>query len=136
MNLRKKKMLASKTLAVGESRIVFLGSRIDEIKDAITRQDIRDLYGSGAILIKEISGRKKVTKEKSRSAGNIRKKILNRKRKYVITTRKLRKHLNEVGRKNGMGSEQMANTRELIKRKEFKNKSGFNDFLKTLKNKK
>ena len=59
-NLAKKKQLAAKTLNVGKARIVFLPSRLDEIKEAITRQDILDLHKSGAITIRDIRGRKKI----------------------------------------------------------------------------
>ena len=51
-----------KALKLGRDRIVFLASRIGEIKDAITKQDIRDLKEDGAIVVKEIKGRKKVKK--------------------------------------------------------------------------
>ena len=91
MNLNKKKSLAVRTLKVGKQRIVFLRSRLDEIKEAITKQDIRDLRKEGAIFVKDIKGRKKVEKKNKRSPGNIRKKVNKRKQKYVIMKRKLRK---------------------------------------------
>ena len=54
MNLRKKKILAAKALKVGKERIIFLKPRLEEIKEAITKQDIKDLYKEGAIKIKEV----------------------------------------------------------------------------------
>lgn len=69
MNLKKKKQLAAKTLKVGKERILFLGPRIEEIKEAITKQDIRELKKDGAILIKEIKGRKKIIKSRSKRGG-------------------------------------------------------------------
>ena len=60
MNLKTKKMLAQKVLKVGKERIVFLKPRLEEIKEAITRQDIRQLYDEGMIKIKEIKGRRKI----------------------------------------------------------------------------
>jgi large subunit ribosomal protein L19e len=85
---------------VGVSRIVFLKPRLDEIKEAITKQDIRDLYKDGAIVIKNIKGRKrKPTKRKKKTIGNVRKKINKRKKDYVTLTRKLRKYLAEAGDK-------------------------------------
>ena len=59
MNLGKKKNLASRTLGIGKKRIVFLKPRLSEIKDVITKQDIRDLKTEGAIVIKDVKGRKK-----------------------------------------------------------------------------
>ena len=96
MNLRKKKALAARTFGVGVGRIEFLEPRLEEIKEAITKQDIRDLHKDGAIRIKNIKGRKaKPRKKKKKTIGNVRKKINKRKREYVTLTRKLRKHLAE-----------------------------------------
>jgi len=132
MNLRKKKELAAKTLGVGKNKIAFVKSRIDEIKEAITKQDVRDLFNEGAITIKPAVGRKKVTVEKKRrSIGNVRKKIKGRKRKYIILTRKLRGHLAEMGKKKAFMPEQIRGIRKKIKNKEFKNRAGFIDYLKT-----
>jgi len=58
MDLKKKKALAVRTLGVGEKRIKFLEPRLAEIKEALTKQDIRDLYKDGAIVIQNVSGRK------------------------------------------------------------------------------
>jgi len=97
MNLCKKKELASRTLKVGKNRIVFLNSRINEIKEAITKQDIRDLKEEGVIIIKEIKGRRKnVKKLRKRGPGKIKKKVSKRKQEYVIITRKLRGHVAKI----------------------------------------
>ncbi len=132
MNLSKKKKLASKTLGVGKNKIIFVTSRLEEIKDAITKQDIRDLYAEGAILIKPVLGRRKIIKKKKRrSAGNVRKTIVGRKRKYVILTRKLRKHLKESRKTRKISREEIIGIRNKIKNKEFKNKSNFNEYIKS-----
>ncbi|MEX2017370.1 MAG: 50S ribosomal protein L19e [Candidatus Pacearchaeota archaeon] len=136
MNLKKKKALSAKTLGVGKNKIVFVKSRIDEIKEAITKQDIRDLFSEGAIIVKPAEGRRKSTKiRKRRSVGNVRKKIKERKRKYIIMTRKLRRHLADVGNKVEFNTEQTKEIRKKIKNKEFKNKAGFADYLKTFNTK-
>jgi large subunit ribosomal protein L19e len=96
MKLNKKKELARRTLNVGKSRIIFLESRLDEIKEAITKQDIRDLKKEGAIVVKEIKGKRKVRKKRKRSVGNIKKKVKTRKKDYVIMTRRLRNYLSEL----------------------------------------
>ena len=41
MNLSKKKKLAAKTLGVGKGRLQFKQENLNEIKEAITRQDIK-----------------------------------------------------------------------------------------------
>ena len=66
MDLKKKKALAVRALGVGAKRIKFLEPRLEEIKEALTKQDIRDLYKDGAIVIKNISGRKTSTKKKKK----------------------------------------------------------------------
>ena len=132
MNLRKKKMLAAKTLGVGKNKISFVKSRIEEIKEAITKQDIRDLHNEGAILIRQATGRKKILRKRKKiSSGNVRKKVKERKRKYIIMTRKLRRHLKEWSRKKGIPRTQTETVRKKIRNKEFKNKFNLNEYLKT-----
>ena len=74
MNLKKKKALAVRTVKVGKERLVFSKSRLNEIKEAITKQDIRDVQNDGAIVIKEIKGRRKIKKRKNtrRRPSNVR----------------------------------------------------------------
>ncbi len=121
MNLSKKRKLAKRTLNIGEDRLVFLESRLAEIKEAITKQDIRDLLSSGAIIIKERKGRRGVQKEKSRSAGNVRKKIKKRKRGYIILTRKFRNYLKQLKTERKITKEKVKDIRKKIKNRYFKN---------------
>ena len=101
MNLLKKKELAAKALNVGKNRIKFNTESISEIKEAITKQDIRGLAQEGLITIKPIKGRRKVEKRnRKRGAGKIKKTINHRKQLYVKLTRKLRKYLKELKRNN------------------------------------
>ena len=73
MNLSKKKALAARTLDVGKGRILFNMQGLDEIKEAITKQDIRDLHKEGIISIKEIKGRKTLVRRKTRKRMGSRK---------------------------------------------------------------
>ena len=76
MNLLKKKELSARTLKVGKERVIFVKARLNEIKEAITKQDIRDLRKEGAILLKEIRGRKtKEGRKRRRGPGKIKKKV-------------------------------------------------------------
>lgn len=128
MNLRKKKALAARTFGVGIERIEFLEQRLDEIKEAITKQDMRDLYKDGAIRIKNIKGKKtKIRKKKKRTFGNIRKKISRRKKEYVILTRKLRKYLAE--NKEKLTEKEKKDIRKKIRNKFFRNKSHLKEYL-------
>ena len=94
MKLEGKKALAAKALGVSKGRIVFNSDQLSKLKEAITRQDIRDLSSEGAILIKDKKGRRKNEKRKTRRrAGSIKKNVRSKKKIYMILVRKLRKHL-------------------------------------------
>lgn len=124
MNLGKKKKLAARTLGVGKERIFFVNSRLEEIKEAITKRDIRELYESGAIIVKEIKGRKtKMKKAKRKSRGNIRKKIRSRKREYVLLTRKLRNYIKSLKEQGKISNEEYNEARKKIRNREYKSKS-------------
>lgn len=132
MNLKKKKSLAVRTLGVGIERIKFLKPRLDEIKEAITKQDIRDLHKDGAIKIKPIKGRRKNTKRKTkRSTGNIKKKVNKRKEEYVIITRKLRKYL--AGVKEKITEKEKKDIRKKIRNKIFRSKAHLREYIGGLK---
>ena len=128
MNLKAKKELVARTLGVGIGRIKFVESRVDEIKEALTKQDIRDLYNDKAIIISEVKGRKKKDKKmKRRSIGNVRKRVNMRKQKYVKLTRKLRRYLNEI--KSKISKKDKEEIRKRIKNKGFKSKSELKEYL-------
>lgn len=132
MNLRNKKELASRTFGVGKKRIAFMESRKDEIKEALTKQDIRDLVASGAIIIKEIKGRKKIEKGKRKNTGNIRQRVNKRKKEYVILTRKLRNYIKSVPNIN---KEEIKKIRRKIRNREFKNKFDIKKYVEGLNKK-
>lgn len=133
MNLSKKKELAKRTLGVGKDRIIFLESRLGEIKEAITKQDIRDLKNEGAIAIKDIKGRKKVKRKKKRSVGNIRKKVNKGKREYVIMTRKLRKYLSGIKEQGKISKKDELEIRNKIRNRIFKSKAHLREYVGELK---
>jgi len=130
VNLRKKKALTARTFGVGLARVEFLEPRLDEIKEAITKQDIRDLHKDGAIRIKNIKGRKIKLKKskKKKTIGNVRKKINKRKKNYVILTRKLRKHLAENREK--VTDNERKDIRKKIRNKFFKSRSDLKEHMK------
>jgi len=130
MNLRKKKELAARALKVGKSRIVFVKPRLEETKEAITKQDIRDLKKEGAIIVKDIKGRKKNVKKKiRRSVGNVRKKVNTRKRDYVIMTRKLRRYVAEMKNQGKLSMEEVKDIRNKIRNKIFRSKAHLRDYI-------
>ena len=132
MNLGKKKKLVVRTLKVGENRVIFLHSRLNEIKEAITKQDIRDLKNDGAILVKEIKGRKrKVKKSKKRGVGKIKKNVNKRKQEYVIHTRKLRKYVAEMKNQEKISKEEFKDIRKKIRNKFFRSKSHLREYIRS-----
>src|SRR3989344_5480011 len=97
MKLENKRALAARTLKVGKNRVIFNSQRLSEIKEAITKQDIKDLVSSGVIRIKDKKGKRKIQKRKTRRrSGSIKKKVNKSKREYIILTRKLRAHLKKL----------------------------------------
>lgn len=54
--LEMQRRLASELLKAGKNRIIFNKEMIDEIKEAITREDIRSLINRGAISVKPKKG--------------------------------------------------------------------------------
>ncbi len=130
MNLKKKKKLATRVLKVGIDRISFNEERLDEIKEAITNQDIRDLVKSKAIIIKPKKGRRKINKSKSkRGFGKIKKKIRKRKENYIKLTRKLRRHLKNLRKMKKVSQKDYKTIRKQIRNKTFRSKSHLNEML-------
>jgi len=133
MKLERKKELAAKTLGVGKNRISFNVQRLEEVKEAITKQDIRDLHSGGAIIVKEVNGRKAIERRKTRRrVGSIKKTIRNKKREYVILTRKLRRHLSELKRKANISKDNYHLLRKEIRARAFKSKSQLKERLLAL----
>jgi ribosomal protein L19E len=125
--------LASKVLGVGKGRVVFIESRLPEVKEAITRMDILDLHKSGAIRIREVSGRKKIVKRKNRRrVGKIKKKINTRKTEYVTITRKLRKFVRGLVRVGAIDKERNQDIRKQIRARKFKSKRHLKESLEEL----
>ncbi|MBU3913510.1 MAG: hypothetical protein KKB21_03260 [Nanoarchaeota archaeon] len=135
MNLKKKKNLAARTFGVGAGRIMFRNERIDEIKEAITKQDMRDLMSSNAIMIKDVNGRRKIKKRnRRRGAGKIKKKIRLRKEVYKNVTRKLRAFARQLNLQGRITKEYHKELRKKIKSRIFRSKAHMSEMIKdTLK---
>jgi large subunit ribosomal protein L19e len=134
MNLKKKKALARRTFNIGENRIVFAESRLGDIKEAITKQDMKDLKRDGAIIIKEKEGGKKVRKKRRKSTGNIRKKMNKRKKDYVVLTRKLRKYVSEMKKQGKISKEEADEIRKKIRNKMFRSRAHLQEQIMGINN--
>ena len=56
VNLRTKKLLVSRMYSVGLKRIKFDSDHLDDVADAITRENIRSLITANTVKIKQFTG--------------------------------------------------------------------------------
>lgn len=135
MQLTKKKELAARVLGVGKARIYFVEAHLNEIKDAITRQDIIDLNKAGAIKIKDVHGRKTQEKRKNRRrTGKIKLRVNTTKQEYVKLTRKLRNYTRFLVKTNKIDKEKQMKIRKMIRAGRFKSKRHLNEILGEIQN--
>ena len=121
MNLKKKKKLIARTLGVGVKRIRLNSEMSGEVKEAITRQDIRELKKEKVIKVKEKKGKKKKRKRKTkRRAGSRKKSVKRRKENYVKLTRKLRSYLKRLKNSGELSREEYYNLRKKIRARTFR----------------
>lgn len=124
MNLQNKKELAARTLGVGKHRIKFNQEGLEEIKEAITKQDIKSLVEEGIITINNVKGRRTQVKKKTRRGpGKVKKKINRRKQIYVKITRKLRRHVKELQNKGHITRDEYIDLRKKIRMSHFRSKA-------------
>ncbi len=90
INLKAKKRLASRVTGYGVHRIVFDTENLEEIGDAITRQDMRGLLNANKIGIKPVQGT---------SRGRAHRKHLQKKKRGTTTGSKQGKKGARVGKK-------------------------------------
>lgn len=136
MKLDKKKALASSALGVGKGRIIFNQERLDEIKEAITKQDIRDLAAAGAISVRDVKGKRAVERrENRRRGGSIRKRVKQSKRAYILRTRKLRRYLAELKKQGKLPREQRLVLRKQIKASMYRTKAHMKEHIASLEEK-
>lgn len=132
MKLDKKKQLAMKVLKVGKGRVIFDSESLAEIKEAITKQDIRDLFSQGIIKIKGKKGKKRLEKRKTkRKSGKRKKRVRKEKKDYVRITRKLRRYVLELRKSEKISKEDYKRLRKEIKARAFKSKSRLKEHLET-----
>ncbi len=128
--LDKRKELASKVLKVGKNKIHFDSDKLPEIREAITKQDIRDLFAEGIISIKPTRGKKTIKKRKTRRGpGKVKRKVKTKKQDYVKITRKLRGYIKELKKHETINNELYRGLRKKIKAKAFKTKAHLKEYI-------
>lgn len=117
MNLANQKKLAAKAAGVGLGRVILVPERLAEIKDAITKTDIRALIKSGAIKISDARtpsrGRAKLRhlqKVRGRRRGQSRRKGAggarsNKKTAWINKIRLLRRTLQTLRERDKLSAE-------------------------------
>ncbi|SRR3989344_3547472 len=132
MDLSRKRALIARTLGIGKGRVMFNVNHIAEIKESITKQDIRDLVANRSIFIREIKGRKTNPAKKRRRAGSIRMRPNSRKRDYIVLTRKLRAYTGEIHKQGKINDKEYDQLRKGIRSKNFKNKSHLKEHIQIM----
>ena len=114
------KKLIARVLGVGKGRIILDEGRKEEINEAITRQDIREMLKEGIVRIREVKGRKvKKKMKRKRTAGKIRISVKKRKQGYIIMVRKLRDYLKNLRKLGKIDKENYQELRKKIKSRMF-----------------
>lgn len=107
VNLRSKKRLVSRMFGVGIHRVTFDSDHLDDVADAITRENVRSLISANTIKIKPIVGtsrgraQQKIIQKKKRGTKQGSKKgrigaRVGKKEVYVAKVRALRRRLKVV----------------------------------------
>lgn len=120
MKFQSQKRLSSEILKVGVGKIWLDPLRLDDIKQAITRADIKELIKDRAIKKKYAVKKRKVVKRKRRGKGRIKVRVLNRKIKYVNKIRKIRRYLNQAFENKELDKNTQNKLRKLAKSGHFR----------------
>ena len=141
INLRDKRELAARVLGVGANRVKFDPEYLEDVGDAITRENIRSLATARTILVRGVKGtsrgrtRKRLIKAKKRGRGQGSKKgskgaRQNKKQLWVKRVRAMRHHIRVLKKRgyiskaafwslykkiNGGQVRSLAHLRELVK---------------------
>jgi len=97
MIMENQRRLAAEIMNVGKGKILFDKNKLEDIKKAITRLDIKDLIKEGTIKVRpNKKSRKKIKKKIRRGVGSRRMQPRMRKTKYIFKIRKLRKYIQRL----------------------------------------
>ncbi|UZE93647.1 MAG: 50S ribosomal protein L19e [Candidatus Pacearchaeota archaeon] len=133
------KRLAAAVLKVGQNKVWFDPSMISEIREAITKEDIKALIKEKAIKKKPIIGvkrragkkrQKRKRKGRGRGAGRKRKIVKKRKKEYMIKIRNLRSYIHELKLGGKIDSKESRKLRRLAKAGVFKSKKDIKEKVK------
>ncbi len=133
MNLKHRKELIARTFYVGKKRIMFNTEKLQDIKKAITKSDIRSLVAEGAIIIVNKKGQshsrsKKIKLQKSKgrrkSIGSRKGKKysrLSKKRRWILHVRTQRNFVKKLRNRHRISKRTFRNLYSMIKSNRFRN---------------
>jgi large subunit ribosomal protein L19e len=129
------KKLAADILKVGQSKIVMDTEHLEDIKNAITRRDIKKMISKGYIKVKrsKIKRPELYRKKKKRGPGSKKgssRAKLPKKEKWMHTIRPLRRMLKELRDKGSIDTKTYRKTYLLIKSGMFRSRSHLKLYLK------
>ncbi len=134
MKLNVQKRISASLLKSGENRVVFDNSRLNDIKEAITKADIRRLINDGAIKAKQKKGissfrtnKLKLQKRKGKRKGLGSRKGTKtartpRKRAWITKVRVQRKFIKSLKIKKLVAPETYTKIYRMIKGNQFRSK--------------
>jgi large subunit ribosomal protein L19e len=129
------KKLAADILKVGQSRIIMDPEHLEDIKNAITRRDIRKMISKDYIKVKrsKIKMPNLYPKKKKRGHGSKKgssRAKLTKKEKWMHTVRPLRRMLKELRDKGSIDTKTYRKTYLLVKSGMFRSRSHLRLYLK------
>jgi len=129
------KRLAADILKVGQSRVVMNPEHLEDIKNAITRRDVKKMISKGYIKVRrgKIPRPKLYQKKKRRGPGSKKGSSgarLTKKERWMHTIRPLRKMLKELRDKGTLDTRTYRKTYLLVKSGMFRSRSHLRLYLK------
>jgi len=129
------KRLAADIMKVGQSRIAMDPEHLEDIKNAITRRDIKKMISKGYIKVKrsKIKRPKLYQKKKKRGPGSKKgssRAKFTKKERWMQTVRPLRKMLKELRDKGKIDTRTYRKTYLLVKSGMFRSRSHMKLYLK------
>ena len=146
VNLKAKKRLVSRVTGVGVHRVWFDSERLDDIADAITRENIRSLITAKTIKIKSFTGtsrgrakQKRIQKSKRGTTAGSKKgrkgARIGKKQVYVKKIRSLRNLLKMVKDRKEVTNEQFWSLYKKVGGNTVRNKAHLRTLIEDVKSK-
>lgn len=126
------KKLAAKILKVGVSRVWIDPSKIEDVRKAVTKADIRKLIRKGIIKALPPKRNKRKEKKKRKGPGSRKGKLHSRipkKREWINTVRPLRRYLKELKKKNIIDQKTYKYVYKLVKGGMFRSRAHLRIYL-------